>query len=259
MEKPKTNPIVSIITPTYNRADLIGQTISSVIAQTYTNWELIIIDDASTDTTQEVVESFAKKDNRIHYIRREHHAGISANRILGIEKASGKYIAMIDSDDIWIDHDKLAKQVAFLESHSGYALVGTQIQTIDTVGTPIGTMIFETSDDKIRSRILLRNQFAQSSVLFSKKAALDVGSYNTSYTVNEDYDFWLALGTKYKFANIPDIATGYRVHDKSIIRQRRLLAAGLHLDIIKKYRHQYPSFLKAAVKGYVRIIRAYFQ
>lgn len=249
---------VSVIIPTYNRADFIGQAIESVIAQTYTDGELIVMDDASTDTTEAIVRAFMKKDQRIRYIRQEKNIGISANRNAGIAKATGTYIAMLDSDDIWLDPKKLAQQVTFLESHPDYALVGTQVRTIDTKGNVIGSMTFATDDGHIRQHMLLRNQFVQSSVLFTKKSAEEAGLYDPMLAVNEDYDLWLNMGKKNKFANLPGFTVGYRIHDGNIIRAKRLLAAGKHLDIIKKYRRDYPHFYPAVIKSYLRILRAYF-
>ena len=247
---------ISVIIPTYNRVHYISKAIESVTAQTYTDWELIIIDDASTDNTHHVVKNYIENDMRIRYIRQPKNVGISRNRNTGIAVATGMYIAMLDSDDVWLDKEKLAKQVAFLEKNTEYALVGTWVRKIDQNGVPIGEMTFATDNRTIRQAILCRNQFVQSSVLFTKKAAEDVGLYNPVFVVNEDYDLWLSIGKKYKFANLPSFATGYRVHTGSIIRQKRLLAARLHLDIIKKYRYDYPRFGLAWCKGYIRLLIA---
>jgi glycosyltransferase involved in cell wall biosynthesis len=255
---------VSIIIPTYNRGEFIGQAIQSVIDQTYSDWELIVVDDASTDDTESIVADFIKNDEknrkngRIKYIRQEKNIGISRNRNSGIEKAVGTYIAMLDSDDVWLDREKLARQVAFLEKNRDYALVGTWVRTIDKTGSVVGDMTFAQDDGHIRQRMLCRNQFVQSSVLFVKKAAVESGLYDPKLIVNEDYDLWLRLGISYKFANLPHFTTGYRVHAGSIIREKKLLAAHGHFDIIKKYRRDYPRFGIALIKAYLRIVRAYF-
>jgi glycosyltransferase involved in cell wall biosynthesis len=247
---------VSIIIPTYNRAGLVDGAIRSVLDQSYADWELIVIDDASTDDTKQIIERYTLRDPRIRYIRQPKNLGISSTRNKGIAEAHGTYIAMLDSDDVWIDKEKLAKQIAFLETHPDYVLVGTWIQTIDTKGSVLKDVRFSTDDHDIRRHILSHNQFAQSSVLFRKNAIGD--GYDPALVVNEDYDLWLTIGTKGKFANISEYMTGYRVHDSNIIRKKRLLAARLHLTIIAKYRHDYPGFFWAKIKGYVRIFLAYF-
>lgn len=109
-----SSPIISIVLPTYNRANLISETIESVINQSYTNWELIVIDDGSTDDTQKVVTSF--QDSRIHYYFIEHSANLGKVRNEGIRKATGEFIAFLDSDDLWKPH-KLERQHSLLQMH----------------------------------------------------------------------------------------------------------------------------------------------
>lgn len=106
--------LVSIIMPAYNCADFIAESIRSVLAQTYTNWELLIVDDCSTDKTAEVIASFA--DPRIHYQRNTHNMRAAATRNEAIKIAKGRYIAFLDSDDLWLP-DKLEKQIAFMQAH----------------------------------------------------------------------------------------------------------------------------------------------
>jgi glycosyltransferase involved in cell wall biosynthesis len=241
--------------PTYNRASFIGDTIRSVLVQTYPDWELIIIDDASTDDTYDVIKDFISP--HILYVKNEKNLGIAASRNIAVSKARGQYIAMLDSDDIWLDKEKLVKQVSFLEKNTDYALVGTWVRKIDQNGASIGEMTFATDDRAIRQAMLCRNQFVQSSVLFVKKVAEKAGLYDLALLVDEDYDLWLAIGKIYKFANLSDFTTGYRVHTGSIIRRKKLLAAQLHLSIIKKYRYDYPEYFRAKIKGIIRLLLSY--
>jgi glycosyltransferase involved in cell wall biosynthesis len=251
-----SNISVSVIICTYNRARYISQAIKSVVEQDYKNIEIIVLDDASTDETESIVRSI--NDPRIKYFKNEKNIGIAANRNVGLAKATGKYIAMLDSDDVWLDANKISKQVAFLESDKRYALVGTNMITIDSSDKKIGSVGFYESDPEIHKHILSRNQFVQSSVLFPRQVALDLGGYDTKYILNEDYDLWLRIGKKYLFANIPEYSVGYRVHETSIMRSKKLLAARIHLDIIKKYGKDYPSFFGAVIKAYARIFLAHF-
>ena len=107
---PEKNPTVSIIIPTYNRAHLIGRAIQSVLNQTYQNFEIIVVDDGSTDNTEEMIKEFQKHDKRIKYIRHEKNRGGAAARNTGIKVARGEYIAFQDSDDEWLP-EKLEKQM----------------------------------------------------------------------------------------------------------------------------------------------------
>ena len=114
---------VSIIMPAYNCAKYITESIASVTAQTYTNWELLIVDDASTDNTQQVVEALAQSDSRIKYIRLEKNSGAAVARNTAIEKADGRYLAFLDSDDLWYP-EKLKKQLEFMQEN-GYSFTCT--------------------------------------------------------------------------------------------------------------------------------------
>lgn len=108
----RINPLISIIVPVYNTEQFIAETIESVIEQSYSNWELWLIDDGSTDNSAKVIKSIAEKDNRINYVHKE-NGGQASARNLGIKKANGEYIAFLDSDDLWLK-DKLEEQIEIL-------------------------------------------------------------------------------------------------------------------------------------------------
>lgn len=250
-------PRVTVIIPTYNRADLIGQAIESVQKQTFTDWEIIVIDDASKDNTAAVVAPFVAVDLRIRYFVQLANVGIARNRNTGLDQARGTYIAMLDSDDVWLDPNKLAEQVKFLDARPDYALVGTYVTSIDLQGKPVGTFGYETGNTAIRRAILFRNQFTQSSVLYRLSAAREAGNYDTSIIVNDDYGLWLAIGRRHKFANLSEPMTGYRIHPQGITKTRPLVSAREHLQIIKKYRADYPNYFLASIKARLRILKAY--
>ena len=132
------NDLVSIIMPSYNTAKFISETIESVLAQTYTDWELIIVDDCSTDNTDEVVESFLP-DNRIKYIKNEKNSGAAFSRNRALCEAKGKWIAFLDSDDVWLP-EKLEKQIAFMEKND-YHFSYTNYIEIDEFSIPNGRVI----------------------------------------------------------------------------------------------------------------------
>lgn len=129
--------LVSIIMPTYNCGRFIRESIESVIAQTYTAWELLIVDDCSTDNTAEVVAAY--KDSRIHYLRNEQNRGAALTRNRALREAKGRYIAFLDSDDLWLP-EKLKKQIAFMEQN-GYAFTYHEYTEIDEVSKPLGVYV----------------------------------------------------------------------------------------------------------------------
>ncbi len=251
------NPLVTILTATYNRANYIGLAIESAQRQTFRDWELLVLDDASTDDTEEVVGAFASTDSRIIYIKHSQNKGIAENRNSGLALARGQYVAVLDSDDIWTDDGKLEKQIAHLTAHPDCVAIGSNVSVIDENGTVTGSFSYETTDTGIRNKILLRNQFVQSSIMYRLDSARKAGGYDKSIVVNDDFDLWLRLGTLGTFANLPEITTAYREHSGGITKSRKLKAATEHLDILKRHGRQYPNYVPALLKSYARIIKAY--
>jgi len=131
--------MVSIITPTYNCGRFIAETIRSVQAQTYTDWEMIIVDDCSTDETFSVVDAFVKTDSRIKYLCNEHNSGAALSRNYALREAKGKWIAFLDSDDLWLPH-KLEYQIAFMEQHN-YAFTYHEYEEIDEASQPLNVHV----------------------------------------------------------------------------------------------------------------------
>lgn len=240
---------ISIIICTYNRANLLPKAINSVLSQSYGDFELIIIDDASTDSTSEVVSGFT--DSRIKYHKNKNNLGISKSRNLGVSLASGEYIAMLDSDDYWLDNNKLQKQLDVISGDNKIGLVGTGIVLVDEQGTKIKEDIFATSDNLIRQRILLKNQFAQSSVLFRKEAFF---AYDESLVVCEDLDLWLKIGKSFKLANLEESMTAYLVHSAGISKESKKRIALATDKVISRYKKDYPNYFIAKLKSYLRII-----
>ena len=129
--------LVSIIMPSYNTAGFIRETVETVVAQTYQNWELIIVDDCSTDNTDEVVKTFL--DPRIRYLKNERNSGAAVSRNRALREAQGRWIAFLDSDDLWVP-EKLEKQIRFMEEH-GYAFSYANYSEIDEQSQPLGVCV----------------------------------------------------------------------------------------------------------------------
>lgn len=136
-EEKYIDDLVSIITPAYNAAAYITETIESVLAQTYTKWEMLIVNDCSKDNTEEIVQSYAKKDKRIKLINLKQNSGAATARNTAIQNAKGRYIAFLDSDDLW-KKEKLQKQLKFMQ-HNGYAFTFTEYQYLK-----------QTTDEEVR-------------------------------------------------------------------------------------------------------------
>lgn len=249
-------PKVSILICTYNRSHTIQKALDSALTQTFSDYEILILDDASTDNTEVIIKPYLN-NNSIKYFRHDKNMGIANNRNYGLNNSLGEYIAVLDSDDIWIDINKLKKQVSFLEDNKDFSIIGTNIESVDEKDILIKKYNFETSDLRIRNKMLLQNQIAQSSVVYRKDIALEFGGYNSDYVICDDYDLWLKIGTKSKISNLPDYTVKYLDHSQGISKSKKLLAAIEHKKIIYKYKDKYPNYLLALMKSYLRILKAF--
>ncbi len=239
------NPLVSIIIPTYNGASTLNRAISSVLAQQYDNWELIIVSDGSTDETSSIVEKFSTADPRIIFITNEHNVGIQKTLNKGVERARGAYIARLDDDDEWRDVLKLSAQVTFLEKNPDYVLVGTDAVVVDEHGHFLSVNIMPKADKAIRSKILSKNCFLHSTILARKSIVKKVGGYSEKKEQlhAEDYDLWLKVGAEGKMANLKMQSTALTAHTKSLTSQNRVMQARHMVSTVVRNRKQYPHFL----------------
>ncbi len=184
------NDMVSIIMPSYNTANCISESIESVIAQTYTNWELIVVDDCSTDNTDDMVKPYLN-DFRIIYIKNPKNSGAAASRNRALREAKGKWIAFLDSDDLWIP-EKLEKQIAFMKE-KGYHFSYTKYIEIDTDGNENGVTV--TGPKKI-TRVGMFN-YCWPGCLTVMYDAETVGLIQVAdIKKNNDYAMWLKVCRK---------------------------------------------------------------
>lgn len=204
----KSQSLVSIVMPVHNGEEYIGECINSILRQNWQNFELIVIDDGSTDNTISVIENFS--DQRIRYVKNERNKGIVYSLNKGISLARGKYIARIDADDK-MHVNRLCKQVQYLENHTDVALVGSWHFIIDPKSKVIGIKEYPVDDEEIRSLSLFVNPFSHPSVMMRTEVARAF-NYTNEFNYCEDYELWMKIIDQYKTANIPECLTYYRVH-----------------------------------------------
>jgi len=196
----KAEPLVSVIIPVYNGENFVGETISSVLNQTYQNMEIIILDDASTDHSREVILSF--KDPRIKTIFCEKNRNICYTGNIGFREAKGKYVALIGHDDLWAP-DKLEKQVAFLEEHPAYSSCFTWVEIIDDDRKSINEEYANlhrhfcsdnmSTNEWLRQLFLKGNYFCAPSACIRKELLDKAGRYRYALLQLQDYDLWMRL------------------------------------------------------------------
>lgn len=202
--------LVSIIMPSYNTAKFISETIESVLAQTYPNWELIIVDDCSTDNTDEVVKSFLS-DNRIKYIKNEKNSGAAVSRNRALREAKGKWIAFLDSDDLWLPV-KLEKQIAFMQDND-YHFSYTNYIEIDENSQPNGRSV--TGPKKITRHGMYN--YCWMGCLTVMYDAETVGLIQIAdIKKNNDYAMWLKACKKADCYLLDEVLAKYRKRSGSI-------------------------------------------
>lgn len=233
MENNHLQPLISVITPAYNAEKFIGETIESVLAQTYKNWEMIIVDDQSKDGTVACVEKYQQKDRRIKLVVLETNSGSAVARNKAMEIAEGRYIAFLDSDDLWLP-EKLEVQLAFMQ-HKDIAFSFTKYMRIRENGS-------ETSDIMSVPNVVNYNQLMKRCVIGCLTVMIDREKVGRLEMVNirtrQDYAYWLTITRKGFLAyGIPQVLAKYRVVENSI-SSNKLKAARQNWNLFRHIENQ---------------------
>lgn len=211
--------LVSIITPSFNCSDFISSTIESVINQTYQNWELIIVDDLSTDSSVEIISRYCQIDSRVKLCRLSENQGAAVARNTAIQKANGEFLAFLDSDDLW-HPSKLEKQLEFMSKHIDFSF--TSYELIDSKGDKMNKKVDVNNyssafdyEDMLRKRATL----GCSTVMLRKEAFTDINM--PLLRTGQDYGLWLKLLKQGKKAHLlRQVYSSYRILPDSISRNK---------------------------------------
>lgn len=210
------NELISVILPVYNGEEYLDEAIQSILNQTYTNFEFIIINDGSTDKSLEIIKKYKEKDQRIVVISRE-NKGLIATLNEGIQKAKGKYIARMDQDDISLAK-RFEEQIKFLEKNHEIGACGTWVEVF---GENIKTKKWKLScsNKRLKAELLFSSCFAHPSVMIKKNILIENNIfYDKNFLHVEDFHLWSILSKKTNFTNINKILFRYRIIDTSITR-----------------------------------------
>ena len=219
-------PAVSVIIRTYNRAVLLQQAIQSVLGQTFQDFEIIVVNNSSTDNTIEVVKSF--KDERIRIINTRNKGIIAKSRNVGLKESQGDYIAFLDDDDLWCP-EKLEIQVEYLRKHPEYYLVYSNAWIIDETGARKGLImdleLFK--EGEIFKYLVKCNFIPQLTVLMKREVFDNIGFFNEDHSVVpvDDYEYWLRVALQYKIGFVEEPLARYRVHSGGMSRAANLAPA----------------------------------
>lgn len=213
----RADPIISVLMPVYNTARYARTAVESVLSQTFVDFELLALDDGSTDKSLSILREFAAKDHRVQILSRRNR-GLVLTRNELIAAARGHYLAVMDSDDI-SRPQRFEKQVAYLDAHSDCVAVGSRSLIIDSAGLPI----IESKNELTHNELDLahvsekfESRMCHSSVMMRREAVMHAGSYRGEYRFSEDLDLFLRLAEMGKLANLPEVLVEYRQHLRSV-------------------------------------------
>lgn len=203
-------PILSVLLPVYNAEQYIDASIQSILNQSFKNFELILIDDGSTDSSLSIIRQHAEKDNRVVVVEQQ-NTGLSSALNAGIAASRADLCARLDADDIALQ-TRLEMQLDFMDLHPDISVAGGWVEVF---GEQCLSRIWKnpTSSGEIFLALFLRNPLFHPTVIFRKSSVEAVGGYDTAVVYDQDYDLWLRMSkNEYKFANIPKVLTRYRLH-----------------------------------------------
>ncbi|MEN6293489.1 MAG: glycosyltransferase family 2 protein [Methanobacterium sp.] len=235
-------PTVSVIIATYNRAYLIGRAIKSILDQTFQDFELIIVDDGSSDNTKELITKYMQEDPRIKYIKNKRNLGLPKTRNEAIKVAQGKYIGLLDDDDEWLPN-KLEKQVnKFQSTPKTVGLVYCGLIYISRNEKPSKTIIPKLKGN-LFTDILKGNFFGSSTPLIKKECFEKSGFFDGNFSNGEDWDMWIRISKNYEIDYVPEALTLYYVHGNQMSANFNDTIEGFE-KILKKHNediNNYPS------------------
>jgi len=229
-------PLVTVILPCYNAALYVEEAVRSIMYQTYSNLEILLLDDCSTDGTSAILLSLAKEDKRIRIIRNEQNLRLVKTLNKGIDEAKGEFIARMDADDISLP-ERIEKQVEFMLLHPEVDLCGTNYSIIDGKGNKIqDSVTIPLTSKEIAVALLFTCPIGHPTVLFKKETIQSIGKYDEQMINIEDYELWLRVSSKGLIVNLPESLLKYRWHGENIsIVGRDVKRGSVNLAITKNF------------------------
>lgn len=227
-----TTPTVSVVTGVYNAERWIQGALDSILGQIFDDFEYIIVNDGSTDNTQEILDRYQKSDRRLRVV---HQVNLGAAQALnkGIRLSRGKYIAILDADDFALSR-RLEREVEFLELHPKHGLIGGHEIAVDVESGQVWLVRFPEKDIELRRSWVWRQKFAHSAIMMRRDAVERTGLYKENMTVGFDPDLWARIAAQYLVANISEPVVVRRHHSSSLSRSTRIARLLIQLQLNAK-------------------------
>ena len=216
MSTPKASAVMSV----YNGERYLREAVESILSQTFTDFEFIIIDDGSTDSTWEILTAYAAQDPRIVLIRNEENIGLTRSLNKGLEVARGEYIARQDADDVSYPA-RLHAQTQVLDQFPTIGLVGSAFELIDETGRKLGVVRPPMDNVWLQEALQTANCFCHGSVMIRRQCLQEAGGYREVFAMAQDYDLWLRIAERFDLGALPQICYRYRLSENSITMAKR--------------------------------------
>jgi glycosyltransferase involved in cell wall biosynthesis len=230
---------LTVVMPVYNGEKYLSESIESILSQTFTDFEFLIIDDGSSDKTVEIIKSF--DDNRIVFLQNAANLGLSKSLNIGIHQSHGNYIARQDADDISLP-TRLEKQFKYLENHPKVGVIGTTTEWIDEKGDHLLFWSRPTDNISIQESLIYTCNIIHGSTMYRRQAVEEIGLYNSKLRTGQDYDLWLRLSEFWDIECLPEILYKHRRHSlmsSSVHNQQQAKNAASALDASIERRLKY--------------------
>ena len=212
---------ISVLTAVYNGESYLRQAVESILEQTFSDFEFIIIDDGSSDSTWEILTEYAERDQRIILVQNQENIGLTKSLNKGLELAQGEYVARQDADDVSLP-ERFEKQVALLDKHLEVVLVSCDIELIDAGGCSVGKHEHACEPDLVAWYLLFYNRLAgHSQVMFRRELVVSLGGYCETRRYSQDYELWCRLVKVGKVTILPEVLLQQRLHNKSISAEKK--------------------------------------
>jgi glycosyltransferase involved in cell wall biosynthesis len=213
-------PTISVLMSVYNGERYLAAAMDSILAQTYRDFELIVIDDGSKDASPAILQDYAKRDPRVKLTLRG-NKGLTVTLNEAFAQSTGKYLARMDCDDVALP-DRFARQVELLDADPDVVCAGGFFQLIDGGGRLLTTLRPPTDNDAIQAKLLAgHNAICHPTAMIRRRAMETVGGYDTRFKTSQDLDLWLRLGEVGKLANVPAPVLRFRLHESSVSETKR--------------------------------------
>lgn len=242
MSKSQHKPFFSILLSVYNQEKYLSDCLKSISSQTFKKYQLVIIDDASTDSCPQIIKQWKTQYRQITHLTNKNNIGLTKSLNLAANKAIGKYLARIDADDMW-KKNKLQDQYNYLQN-SQCTILGTQANVINFKGDVIGNSIVPLRHDEIISQLPYSNPFFHSSVVIERNAFTKSGGYNHHFYRSQDYELWLRLINSAKFHNLNTFLLSRRLSGDNISAKSWKEQLKFSIQARQLHRNKFPNSIK---------------